>query len=380
MKIAYILPTLEPGGGAERVITEKANYFAEHYKYDVYIINLYQRQDSPNFYPLSEKVHQINLAIPYYSQYKYKYPKRLWIKIKINCYMRSIITQTIQTIDPEILIGVSYSQADMVSSIKCRAKKIIECHETKYIYTSNLFSSSIISKFYTNILYYHSIEKNADIVITLTSEAKQQWRKAKRVEAIPNFSSMHVEQYSNCNVKRIIAVGRLCEEKGFERLLCIWETVQARHTDWHLDIFGEGKLKDKLTSLIDTKHIKNVVLHSSTKDIGKEYANSSICAVTSHMEGFSLVILEAMKYGVPCVAFDCPYGPRNIIEDKKNGYLVENGNKDLFTEKLCNLIENGDLRKSFSASAIKRAMHFDSNIVMNKWKSLFEEITKPTSL
>ena len=226
------------------------------------------------------------------------------------------------------------------------------------------------------VVCFHFIEKNADLVVTLTNNAKAQWKRAKRVVTIPNSTSIQVKQHSSCEKKRIIAVGRLCEEKGFERLLAIWRTVSSKHPDWQLAIFGEGKLKNKLNNIIDTEQIKNVILYGTTKDIGKEYSNSSICVVTSYYEGFSLVTLEAMKFGLPCVAFDCPYGPSNIIEDHKNGFLVENGNNELFIEKLCCLIENINLRFDFSKSAIETAEHFNTDIVMNQWKSLFEELNE----
>jgi len=378
MKIAYIVPTLEPSGGAERIITEKANYFADFFQYEVYIITLFQHKDSPNCYHLSDKIQQINLAIPFFSQYKFKYPKRLWMKLKLNYCMHKTITNTINLIDPDILIGVSFSQADNICSIKCRAKKIIECHEPKYIYSSRIYSSTPMSRILTNrifsYLYYHSIEKNADLVVTLTEDEKRNWRKAKRVEVIPNFSSMTIMHTNKLDSKRVIAVGRLHEEKGFERLLDIWKSVVAKHDDWQLDIFGEGRLKDKLIDIIRIEHIKNVILHRNTPNIEKQYANSSICCVTSLYEGFSLVILEAMRHGVPCIAYDCPNGPRNIINDQLCGYLIKDGDKDSYVEKLCILIENESLRKRISEAAIERAKHFNKEKIMLQWKRIIEII------
>jgi hypothetical protein len=97
MKIAYVLPSLEKNGGAERIITDKANYFTERFAYDVYIITLFQHHDASNFYPLSHQVHQINLEIPYHRQYHYRYPRRLWEKININRRMRQALYHTIYT-------------------------------------------------------------------------------------------------------------------------------------------------------------------------------------------------------------------------------------------------------------------------------------------
>ena len=123
---------------------------------------------------------------------------------------------------------------------------------------------------------------------------------------------------------------------------------------------------------------RNIFLQGVSHNISQVYATSSICAVTSYFEGFSLVILEAMKHGVPCVAFDCPEGPKSIIEDGENGLLVENGNKSLFIEKLCTLMENDQLRQKLSKSAIERAKFFDTDKIMLQWKALFEELIKST--
>ena len=115
-------------GGTERMITEKANYFSEHLGYDVTLINCFQHSDEANFYLLSSKVKQIFLEIPYFSQYKYKYPKRLWVRWQTNRLLEKNISQAVKDVDPDILIGVSRFKANYISKLKCRAKKTIECH------------------------------------------------------------------------------------------------------------------------------------------------------------------------------------------------------------------------------------------------------------
>ena len=328
-------------GGAERIIAEKANYLTKHFGYNVYFINLFQDNDTSNIYLLSDSIHQINLGIPYHIQYRYKYPKRLFIKLKILYDMRKKLSYHINLIKPNIVIGVSYSQADLVCSIPCNAKKIIESHEPRSLIISNIYCGTFISKLYAKWIYIRRIEKKADMIVTLTKEDKAQWEKAKRVEVIPNFSSMRI-------------------------------SINAHFSDWQLDIFGDGLLKDQLTLLINKNNVKNLFLRGATQDISIEYANSSICVITSYFEGFSLVILEAMKHGVPCVAFDCPNGPRNIIEDGRNGFLVEDGNNSLFIERLCSLMENSHLRQQFSEAAKIRANDFNIDIIMGQWKALFE--------
>ena len=185
---------------------------------------------------------------------------------------------------------------------------------------------------------------------------------------------MPISQFSDCTSKRIIAVGRLSWEKGFGRLIEIWSYVSSKHPDWQLDIFGEGGLYNTLRMLINLYKAKNVTIHNNTSDISLEYASSSICAVTSYFEGFSLVLLEAMRHGVPCVAFDCPFGPRGLISDSYNGFLVENGEIRLFADRLCRLIEDAELRKHFSKLSKEKSKTYDVDVIMNKWRSFYEQL------
>ena len=378
MRIAYIYPTLTKSGGTERMITEKANYLSERYGYDVTIITCFQLDNEENFFPLSKMVKQINLKIPYFSQYKRQYPKRLWVKWQMNRLLTKSIKEAVRDVDPDILIGVSRFKADFISSIRRREKKIIECHEAKY--NTNYDASekrSILSRLFIKIYrftYFKTVEHNADAVITLTEGDKLLWERAKLVEVIPNFTTMTIMQHSGCTSKRVIAVGRLAWEKGFGRLIEAWAIVSSRHPDWHLDIFGQGDMRNTLLALIKKYELRGVIIHDFTPDISIEYAASSICAVPSYYEGFSLVILEAMKHGVPCVAYDCPFGPRSIINDGYNGFLVENGETKLFAERLCRLIEDEDLRKQFSKRAIEKASTFDVDVIMNKYKELYKKM------
>ena len=377
MKIVYVLPTLAWKGGAERIITERVNYFAEHFGYDIVVVCIIQGKDQANTYPISKKITQINLSIEVHLQYKYSYPKRLWIQYILHNQIKRQLKNAIQQINPDILIGVGYYRANLVCAINCRGKKIIECHDARRKVVSDFM---INNKWFTPLLmaiykklYFKSIERYADVIITLTPEAKKLWRKSKRVEVIPNFTTMTTNQHSNCTNKRIIAVGRLDREKGFERLIEIWGLVCRKYPDWHLDIYGEGKMYDALITLTNIHKASNVTIHHFTPNISYEYSTSSICATTSYFEGFSLVILEAMKHGVPCVAFDCPFGPRSIINDGYDGFLVKNGDIKLFAERLYRLIEDEGLRKQFSERAIEKSLQFDTNTIMQKWKNLFEQ-------
>jgi glycosyltransferase involved in cell wall biosynthesis len=384
MKIVYITESLVLMGGSEKILTEKANTLAEQFNYDITIITCTQPNEQPNAFPLSKLVKQINLNIPYYRQYHYSYPKRLWVKHMINTEFQENLTKEILGLSPDIIICLAGFKADLISSVKCKAKKIIECHEARYFVMSDFDKrKSVLSRIYSNVYqrwhYFRTIEKEADIVVSLTEGDKLLWKKAKRVEVIPNFSTMHVSHYCDLNKKRIIAVGRLSPEKGYERLINVWEIVSPKHPDWSLDIFGDGRLRDELNNLIAEKRLKNISINHATPDISQEYANSSICAMTSHLEGFGLVLLEALMHGLPCIAFDCPFGPGAIIEDNKCGFLVKDRDISQYAERLGQLMSDISLRKNFSLYAIEHAKKYSVDTVMHQWIKLFEGVSPKQS-
>ena len=377
-KIIYVLESLASTGGVERILTEKANYLSEHYGYDITIIVCTQHPDQPNAFQLSNTVNQICLSIPLYSQYYYKYPKRLWKKYILIKSLKTALKEKIIHFNPDILIGIGHFKANMICSINCRAKRIIECHEARYFTQSGMANhQNMISKLFTRIFrtfYFRTIEKKADVVVTLTEGDKLLWNNAKRIEVIPNFSNMQVSLTSSCYSKRIIAVGRLSWEKGYDRLIDIWELVSRKKTEWQLDIFGEGELERSLNYKIEKKQINNIAIHPTTNNISYEFSKSSICVMTSYYEGFSLVLLEALKHGVPCVAYDCPFGPASIIQDNRCGFLIDNDNINLFAQKLCILMDEDNTRKEFSLESIKRAKDFSVDTIMRKWIDLFESL------
>lgn len=375
MKVVYVLASLATSGGTERIISEKANYMADVFGYDVSIICYGQRIESPNFYLLSKKIRLHYLGLQIYSQYQYKYPKRLLEKMIFRNRLKKRLSKTVKQINPDILIGISHFRADLVCAIDCKAKIIIESHIPRLFIENTYYSNILLVNYYKKLYdcrYFHRIEKKADIIVTLTEGDRQQWIKAKQIETIPNFSNIHTNHIYDYSRKKVITIGRLCKEKGFERLLDIWTSVNGKHPDWNLDIYGDGEIKKELEYIINSKNMANVTLRGITNNISKVLSESSICVSTSYYEGFSLALLEAITQGVPCVAFDCPYGPRTIIEDGICGYLVENGDTNLFAERLCTLMEHEQLRQQFSKASIERSKIFNTDTIMQQWKNIFD--------
>lgn len=382
MKIVYVIDSLASKGGAERVILNKMEYLATHFGYDVSIITCYQDKTTPNAYPVSDKIRQIRLGIPFYSQYNYRYPYRLWVKRTLSKQLRARLSEAVQQLDADILIGLSYFEADVVTAIKCRSRKLIEVHEPRPFTLSDYGLnrgrlSSLYMKHYRD-RYFDRVEHQADVVVTLTPGDAHEWRHARRVEVIPNFTVMPIAGISDGKAKRVISVGRLEWVKGYDRLLDAWKIVTQQHADWHLDMFGTGTLENELKAQQQRLGLQeHVTIHPATSAINIEYAKSTIFAASSHFEGFPLVLLEAMQVGLPCVAFDCPFGPAAVIEDGKNGFLVPEGDVAQLAEKLSLLIADDGMRQRFAQAALQRSKEFAVDVVMLRWKHLFEELTHP---
>ena len=156
-----------------------------------------------------------------------------------------------------------------------------------------------------------------------------------------------------------------------------WREVHKRHSDWIINIFGSGEYEERVRKQITEYGLQDVVIMKNPTDhIMEEYLKSSIYVMSSVFEGFAMVLLEAMACGIPCVSFDCPYGPRNVIKNGEDGFLVEYLNSNALAEKICKLIEDKDLRKQMGQNGRRNVMRFSRETIMPQWISLFDSLTK----
>ena len=216
-----------------------------------------------------------------------------------------------------------------------------------------------------------------DSFVVLTEEDAEMWGDVPNIKVIPNAAKFIAEGYSNCNENRVIAVGRLDYQKGFDRLIEAWALVQQtdKYSDWHLDIFGQGEWRDMLQQMIDERSLQDrVTLNKPTKDIAKEYASSSMLVMSSHYEGFPMVMIEAMACGLPVVTFDYKCGPRDIIDHEINGLLVKDGDIEGLAQALMRLMNDDELRQKMGENARLVVDRYSEEKVMSKWQELYKEI------
>lgn len=140
----------------------------------------------------------------------------------------------------------------------------------------------------------------------------------------------------------------------------------------------DGILEKNLRLQIKNLHLdKNIEILPARKNIQEEYLKNSMYVMTSHFEGFPMVLLEASQLGLPCISFNCNYGPSEIIQDGFDGFLIEQGNISSLAEKIITLIENQNLRLLFSERSIKKMEKFSIDNIMLHWTNLFSELLQP---
>lgn len=378
MKIVYVHDAIARLGGVERVFVEKMNYLAEEYAQDVCLITTCQG-NHPLAFPLSDKVKHIDLSVRFHTKYQYSLPKRLYMGWKMDKELKVKLNNTVNSINPDVIITTSYYGADVVCQLRCRAKKIIESHAPKeFVGRNDGVNRNYISRMFRKWQYrqyFKTVEKKNDAIVTLTTGDAKCWN-SENVVVIPNIVDLQVSTSTQQTNKIALFAGRFLHEKGLSRMLEAWKIVVDKRPDWTLRLVGEGELKEELVRLSKTLGIENnVVFAETTKNIVAEYCDVSLFLLTSRFEGFGLVLVEAMQCGVPCVSFDCPYGPADIIDNGHDGILVENGNVEEFATAVLKLINADELRREMGKVAQIKAKKYLPEMVMPQWMNLFNRLS-----
>ena len=382
MKIVYIYEAIARIGGIERVFVEKMNYLAEVYNYDVFLITSSQGRH-PYSFTLSPKITHFDISVPFHSQYKYKRFTRLWKKIQLEQIFEKQLQLKIKEINPDIIISTSNFKPDVICQLKCNAKKIIESHCARsYTGVNDGVNRNLLMQWLHGLQIkrvYKLIEHKCDIVVTLTQNDFTEWRRAKKVQIIPNMTQVVT---SNNGIKKksnhVISIGRMSYQKGFDRLISAWEIVKQKHSNWSLDIYGDnGTLKLDLEKQIKELRLANeIAIHGPTNEITRKYQETEFYVMSSRYEGWGLVLVEAMTCGIPCVSFDCPHGPSDIIKNGENGILVKNGDIQGLADAICWMIEHEEERKRMGIAAKETSKKYAPEVIMKQWDELFKELVR----
>ncbi|HDZ5025276.1 TPA: glycosyltransferase [Campylobacter jejuni] len=371
-KIILTIQDISLEGGGERVVVNLANAFSDlGYKTQILSISFQNQQIS---YKLNNEVelkildkdNQLGLL----NKISKKIPKNIFYTFKI--FFKIYTHYKLYKIKKELFSFKWNKNNVVIDSVLQNNYFLHEIKNNKNISTFKLIHLDYDTfckhcKYMKDLKHYNSL-------ILLSNKQEYLWKKSNsNICNIPNLIPLISSKTSDLSQKVVLSIGRMSKEdqKGFLRLIDIWEIVQKdkKFKEWKLHIVGDGLLKEELFHKIKLKKLEySIILLSCSKNIEEEYLKASIYVMTSHFEGFGMVLVESANYAIPSVAFDINTGPSDIIDNEKSGFLIEDGNLQEFANKLKILMQDRSLRERFGKNAKEKVQkEFNKEVIMQKW-------------
>lgn len=360
MKICFIVNQLYKSGGVERTLSCRIKELGK--VFDVYLITLENNSHPFYFGNIPNITHiDLNLRFDRKDNDGFKLNAINIIKSKLAYFK---LQSALMKIRPDYTVNVVGAHSFyFLPYMQFTGKKVLEHHASLYESPPSNFKKHMINNF-----EYHIFLTKEECEIANFIDRKK--------VVIPNpvqIEGLEVIPYS-LKKNRIVAAGRIVEIKGFDRLIKAWKIIYKDFPDWVVEVYGEpdNKVLNSLRSYINVNSLEDSVhIKPSTSNIGEIMNDSKIYAMTSHFESFSLVLVEAMSLGMSIVAFDCPTGPRNLINND-TGCLVENNNIQAFSVALKQAILNERASEILASNAMKQSEYYSIDNVISQWKSFFK--------
>lgn len=358
MKLLYITNGINGSGGLERVLSIKTSYLVEHYGYEISILCL-NNSDQNTFYAFSDKIKTYNITVvgnPI--RYLFSYKKG------IKRILKEIRPDVISVCD-DGLKGFFVPKI-----LRTTIPIIYERHASINLNTNHSIKGKLIRSLMQSQLKYFSK------IVVLTPSNIKEW-KGNNTIAIANPLSFEPQSGNPLDQKKVIAVGSHSYNKGYDLLLKAWKEVVIHHPDWQLYIYGKIDAEQQFVNLATQLGLNQTVrFFEPVMDIQQKFLASSIMVLASRSEGFGMVLIEAMACGVPCVSFNCPSGPGDIIKDGKDGFLVTPQNVSGLAESIKRLIGDEKLRIKMGAIAYQNINRFLPEKIMKQWDELFKTVIR----
>jgi len=355
-------------GGAQRVVSILCDHWSQE-NYKVTLISTYTGA-KVNHYQVSNDVSTLHLS-----------DSRIFPKNRlINLIWKLVeLRRLISQLNPDVVISflTRVNVAALLSTIGLKTNLII-CERTWTPF------ATLNKKFFW---FYRILFKRAKEIIVQTDKSKN-WLNQNFPEnkstVIPNpvvyplplhnERSIKPDSLVHKDRKIILASGRMHKYKQFDTLIYAFNAFKDQFTQWELVILGEGEERLELKSLVDNLELSSrVKLPGSVGNISEWYERADLFVLSSSVEGFPNVLLEAMTYGLPCVSFDCDTGPRDMIQDGINGLLVNPSENAAGLENaLSKLISDKELRINISKNAILHREKYSVKNIMQQWDNILE--------
>jgi len=355
MKVIFVIGSMS-SGGAERVISEMSNYWAKK-GWEITIITIGATKEKKDFYTLEKSINRVDLSLE---------PPKSKVATGFNlCILSYKIRAFIKKSKPDAVISfISASNVIVLMALLgIKLKKIISDRTDPNADTTGFFIKRITYPL-------------ADALVVQTDGVKSFYRGIPNLKILSIPNPITEPTFNNSkkikfNKPTIVAVGSLkVAVKGFDLLIEAFAGISKKNLDWNLVILGEGKDRKILETLIKNYNLQDRIFLPGVIDNPRNtIVNADIFVLSSLIEGFPNVLIEAMSVGLPCISFDCASGPNEIIENNTNGILVEVGNVKLLQYSIERLIGSKTLRKKLGDRAKKDSIdRYYIDKVINKWE------------
>lgn len=369
MRLLYLTDQVYLHGGAEKILIQKLNYWVEVYGYEVALLTSVQK-GKPSFLPISGKVKQFDLGIDYPEGSLY-HPKNFGLFKQHYKKLKAFVSEY----RPDAVFVVSQTLTHIIAPFAAKGfPTYFEYHTSwfgfKMGYERLSFPHKIKTRLIKAITRYAESKYTKIVLLNQTEFDKFQ---KKNAVVIPNFYDETAKIYPFERKNTVITLGRLSREKGYDLLIEAWKKLDGKIGNWELAVYGEGVERRKLEAQLSQNTFRNPIkFPGATDNINEKLAKASIYVMSSRTETFPMSLLEALSNGLPIVSFDCPSGPRHIITENSDGFLVEPDNIQALADQLLVLMADGNLRGKMSENALENVKRFSAKQVMQQWDDLIK--------
>ena len=375
-KILYCTGSISVKGGTERVLANKSKIFAERLGIDIHIATL--SDPTIKAYEFSNKIHFHHIFI------EYKKSKYIPTLISNHFYKKKLYqkyAKVIQEINPNLVIVLERGTDDFYLPKICKELNIPIIREFHFARNAVKEKAKIIQSIKERLLYKLAYKRifrafnNYDYLVLLTKRDQIEGNYKTKTVVIPNIVPTSVHKANTLSSKIMISVGSMNDKrKGFPDIIRAWKIIQDTHPKWTLKIYGDGAERVDLETLVQNLKLENsVYICGASSSIEQKYCESAFFISASVAEGLPMVLIEAMGCGLPCVAYDCPTGPSDIIMDKENGYLVPFKNVSALADAIEQMINKDSNREYMSKKAIKTAQLYSEENIIPLWQDFFSK-------